>query len=237
MLGLREIQISHVKTEHETEQETNTESTNNCRKKHMQTMTVVKKQKDWLIDNFRCICMELYTIKCIGEIGDRNDQHSNLYVILMKCIKQLQSKYLTEAIIITIKFMQIYIEAHLYFHGVLHDANGIKHIAHLLPSCDILHNINLFVEHMYKYYHWKQILYLNVFAFSAEYIINNYFKFEGTVYSGSNLCQNWIQLYDSTDCMENINKNVITHNIASKSFASLCDSEKWQQIHNGLQMN
>ncbi len=73
------------------------------------------------------------------------EPNSNLHVILVKYIEQPQSKYLMEAIIIAIRFMQIYIEPHSYFHCVLHDVNGIKHIANLSTNCDILHNINLFV--------------------------------------------------------------------------------------------
>ncbi len=56
----------------------------------------------------------------------------------------------------------------------------------------------------------------------AEYIITNYVKFEVTVYLDSDLCQSFIQLYDSADRMESINKNVITQ-YCFEIIANLCN--------------
>ncbi len=68
-----------------------------------------------------------------------------------------------------------------------------------------------------------------MFGLLAEYINNNCFVCEVTVYL--------IQLNGIIYRMENINKNVISHNIALKPFANLCDFAKDQHIHNTLQMN
>ncbi len=143
-------------------------------------MTDLKKQKDWLINIRGRISVELYTITCIIN---SNDKHNGSYVVLVKCIKQLQAT--------VIKFMKIYIQLHSYFRDVLHDLNAINHIVNILIcfhipkivlclnwpiTLPINSSLKLFsLQH--KYHHLKQqILYLNVWSLLTAYHTNKYIK-------------------------------------------------------------
>ncbi len=97
-------------------------------------MTVLHQQKIWFINNCRWIYAEMCIIK-FNQNG--NDKHNYLFVILVKCITQLQTKvFHSNNSMEFIELKQIYFEPHSHFGDILHYINGVEHIVNLMTSCD-----------------------------------------------------------------------------------------------------